>query len=377
MSEDNNTPVFDWGAIAAPGPGAETDHTSAGQDPAPAQDSPVLSREVNTPAPNASTGGASAFANLPPFPAQTAMIVGRLPIQGDTGKAIIQLPAPVKDVHCAFTVANTGVLSDCTRTIRNTCVPTVLRSRPLNDREFEVLLDGGDYTAKGLGWSAGTYPGRPSYPSRTMCREGYSPPPLCPAVWCTTIPRTFGWGPWPRDFHPCTTVTGNPVRRAMAARSVRYGTCAPPSVSSHRVCARGGPGPCSGPPRGLWGAGRSGPLVFAGPVLRAAPAVDPHNREDLHVRGAHVDGAGLGSRARVGPGRPAQALGGVVAPVEQDLELAVVEGAGPQHRGHARVTDGAGAVTEHAGVGDGERAVHILDGRGQLDDGLTGVALDG
>src|SRR5690625_7740778 len=98
MSEDNNTPVFDWGAIAAPGPGAETDHTSAGQDPAPAQDSPVLSREVNPPAPNASTGGASAFANLPPFPSPTAMDVGRLPSPVDSVNPIMQLLHPAPDV---------------------------------------------------------------------------------------------------------------------------------------------------------------------------------------------------------------------------------------------------------------------------------------
>lgn len=151
MSQDN-TPAFDWGAIAAV-PGQDAGHT---QDPSPAETGPVLSRAVNAPATDPS---GAAFGSLPPFPAQTAMVVGRLPIQGDTGKAIIQLPEPVKDVHCAFTVANTGVLSDCTRTIRNACVPAVLRSRPLNDREFEVLLDGGDYTAKGAGWTPGTYPG--------------------------------------------------------------------------------------------------------------------------------------------------------------------------------------------------------------------------
>ena len=143
---------FDWQAIASGRPQPTQENTGeessvgGGQEPGP-----VVVQQDTTPP----SGGAS----LPPFPPQSSIIVGRLPIQGDTGKAIIQLPEAVKDVHCAFTVANTGVLSDCYRNARNVCVPAAVRSRPLNDREFEVILDGGDYTAKGLGWQAGAYPG--------------------------------------------------------------------------------------------------------------------------------------------------------------------------------------------------------------------------
>src|SRR5690625_5071366 len=207
-----------------------------------------------------------------------------------------------------------------------------------------------------------------------MCSEGYSPPPVWPAVWWTTTPRVLGWGPCPRYFHTSTARPWKPVLRATSASPVRYGIRAP--LGKKGGCPAGAgvgrpPAPAGSAWRGL------APLVVAGPVLRAAPAVDPDDGEDLHVRHTHIDGTGLGGRARVGARGPSGALGGVVAPVEQDFELAVVEGAGPQHRGHARVADGAGAVTEHAGVGDGERAVHVLDGRGQLDDGLAGVALDG
>lgn len=149
---DNNSESpagFDWGAIAS--------------DATPAAPAAPAGRSVGQatlpPASPAPQGKASFGGSLPPFPPQTSIVVGRLPIQGDTGRAVIQLPEPVKGAHCAFTVANSGVLSDCYRTVRNACVPSVLRSRPLNDREFEVLLDAGDYTAKGLGWDAGAYPG--------------------------------------------------------------------------------------------------------------------------------------------------------------------------------------------------------------------------
>lgn len=145
-NSNENPSGFDWGAIASTATPPTPDAQGSGQGAAlPAAPAPQA---------RASFGG-----SLPPFPPQTAIVVGRLPIQGDTGRAIIQLPEPVKGAHCAFTVANSGVLSDCYRTVRNACVPSVLRSRPLNDREFEVLLDAGDYTAKGLGWDAGAYPG--------------------------------------------------------------------------------------------------------------------------------------------------------------------------------------------------------------------------
>lgn len=107
-----------------------------------------------------STSAAPAVSNLPPTPPNTALIAGRLPIKGDTGRAIIQLPEKVKLVHCALAVANTSVLSDCYRPAKNVCIPNALRARPLNDREFEVILDGGDGVVKGLGWTKdGAYPG--------------------------------------------------------------------------------------------------------------------------------------------------------------------------------------------------------------------------
>jgi hypothetical protein len=110
----------------------------------------------------ADQGGAraAAFQSLPPTPPNSGFIAGRLPIQCDTGKAIIQLPEPIKLAHCAVVLPNTGVLSDCYRPAKKVCVPNALRARPLNDREFEVILDGGEHVAKGLGWAlSGSYPG--------------------------------------------------------------------------------------------------------------------------------------------------------------------------------------------------------------------------
>lgn len=97
--------------------------------------------------------------NVSPTPPQTGFLAGRLPIQGDTGKAVVQLPEPVKDLHCALVVPNTSVLSDCYRPAKSRCMPNALRAYPINDREIEVILDGGDHVARGLGWKAGDYPG--------------------------------------------------------------------------------------------------------------------------------------------------------------------------------------------------------------------------
>ncbi|MFJ5173728.1 hypothetical protein ACIP68_07745 [Streptomyces griseoviridis] len=106
------------------------------------------------------TAPVPAASNLPPTPPNTALLAGRLPIKCDTGKAIIQLPEKIKKVHCALVLANTGVLSECLRPAKDVCLPNALRARPLNDREFEVVLDGGEGVAKGLGWvKDGDYPG--------------------------------------------------------------------------------------------------------------------------------------------------------------------------------------------------------------------------
>ncbi|MFC0602582.1 hypothetical protein [Streptomyces palmae] len=99
-------------------------------------------------------------ANLPPTPPNTALIAGRLPIKCDTGRAVIQLPEKIQKAHCALVLPNTGVLSDCYRPAKNVCLPNALRARPINDREFEVILDGGEGVVKGLGWTRdGDYPG--------------------------------------------------------------------------------------------------------------------------------------------------------------------------------------------------------------------------
>lgn len=105
--------------------------------------------------------GAKATQNLPPFPQGFGYMVGRLPISGNAGRAVVQLPEPIKGVSCAFTVANVTVLSDCYRSGNRKCTPNVVGSRPLNDREIEVELDGGgDEVARGLGWTLGSqYPG--------------------------------------------------------------------------------------------------------------------------------------------------------------------------------------------------------------------------
>lgn len=135
MSDDTNTNQaegFDWGDITG----------TPNQTPA-----------------SQGQGRAAAVRNLPPTPAQTGILAGRLPIRGDTGKAILQLPEPVKDLHCALVMVNSGVLSDCHNPAKNRCVPVALRGNPINDREIEVILDGGDHVAKGLGWTPGNYPG--------------------------------------------------------------------------------------------------------------------------------------------------------------------------------------------------------------------------
>src|SRR5687768_2030117 len=64
-------------------------------------------------------------------------------------------------------------------------------------------------------------PGRPFLPSRTTRRLGYTPgaPPL--AVWWHVIVLTPSISPGrPRVFHPFTSTTGYPVRRATSASCV-------------------------------------------------------------------------------------------------------------------------------------------------------------
>src|SRR5690625_7857209 len=105
-----------------------------------------------------------------------------------------------------------------------------------------------------------------------MCSEGYSPPPVWPAVWWTTTPRVLGSGPCPRDFHPSTAVTGNPVLRATSASPVRYGISAP--LGKKGGCPAGAG--VGGPPAPAGDAGRGqASLVGAGPVRRPAPPCLP------------------------------------------------------------------------------------------------------
>ncbi|HLT10307.1 MAG TPA: hypothetical protein VK028_05800 [Micromonosporaceae bacterium] len=130
MSDDKN---IDWDGIAA------SDGESNGNG--------VLA--VATPQPMA--------APLPDLP----LVIGRLPIKCGAKKAVIQLPEATSGVKCAFTVANTSVLSDCNNEADDVCLPSVLYSRPLNDREIEVVFAGkGEGTVKGLGWTADPYGGQ-------------------------------------------------------------------------------------------------------------------------------------------------------------------------------------------------------------------------
>jgi hypothetical protein len=103
----------------------------------------------------AAPGVAPATITLPDLP----LVVGRLPIKCDTGKAIIRLPEAIKGVSCAAVFPNTSVLSDCYKPAGTVCLPNALRARPLNDREIEVILDGGDGVVSGPGWKETGYPG--------------------------------------------------------------------------------------------------------------------------------------------------------------------------------------------------------------------------
>src|SRR5699024_11074728 len=98
----------------------------------------------------------------------------------------------------------------------------------------------------------------------------------------------------------------------------------------------------------------SDPLVVVGPVLRSAPTVDADHGQDLHVGHTGVDGAGGGGSAGVGACLPPQTLGGVVTPVQDHLELTVVQWPGTYRCRDAHVAGVAVAVTENPGVGDGE-----------------------
>lgn len=104
---------------------------------------------------------AAAYQNLPPFPQGFAYMVGRLPIKGDTGEAVVELPEPIKGVSCATVMVNSGVLSDCYRPAKNKCsTPVALRGQPINDRQILVTLDGDGEKVTGPGWVAGSqYPG--------------------------------------------------------------------------------------------------------------------------------------------------------------------------------------------------------------------------
>lgn len=105
-------------------------------------------------------GDTFAAGNLPPFPQGMSYMIGRLPIKCDTKRAVVQLPEPIKNVHCAVVVVNSGVLADCYRPSPNVCVPNALSGRPLNDREILVVTDSdGDGKTVGAGWTPGTYQG--------------------------------------------------------------------------------------------------------------------------------------------------------------------------------------------------------------------------
>lgn len=117
---------------------------------------------TGTPTAGRATGAAPAAManNMPPFPDRFAYMVGRLPLSECTpGKAIVQLPEAIDGVHCATVVANTGVLSDCYTDSSGEPSPQVRNARPVNDREIVVFFTKGEGTAKGPGWTAGSYPG--------------------------------------------------------------------------------------------------------------------------------------------------------------------------------------------------------------------------
>lgn len=105
------------------------------------------------------TAPMAAAAPLPDLP----LVVGRLPIECGAKKAIVQLPEATQGVKCAAVFANTSVLSDCGNEAEDTCLPSVLRARPRNDREIEVVLSGkGERTVKGPGWKTDPYGGQMS-----------------------------------------------------------------------------------------------------------------------------------------------------------------------------------------------------------------------
>lgn len=131
-------PSADWNKIVA----------ESGQDSTP-----------TTPtAPTAAAGyGTVRTITLPELP----FVVGRLPITCDTKTAVLQLPEPIKGVHCAAVLANVTVLSDCDRPADDVCRPAPKYARPLNDREIEVVLwGGGTQRAVGTGWKTSTYGGQ-------------------------------------------------------------------------------------------------------------------------------------------------------------------------------------------------------------------------
>lgn len=111
-----------------------------------------------------STNVAASASAAPPAPSSTLpdlpLVVGRLPIKCDTGKAIIRLPEAVKGVSCAAVFPNTSVLSDCYKAAGDVCRPAPKFARPLNDREIEVIFWGdGDGVVSGPGWKETGYPG--------------------------------------------------------------------------------------------------------------------------------------------------------------------------------------------------------------------------
>jgi hypothetical protein len=108
----------------------------------------------------ASVGAAAA-----PPPPDLPRLIGRLPLPnmscGGVGKAILQLPEATEGVKCAYTNANTSVLSNCGNEAENVSLPAVHHSRPLNDREIEVVFAGkGEEVIKGFGWKSDPYGGQ-------------------------------------------------------------------------------------------------------------------------------------------------------------------------------------------------------------------------
>lgn len=109
---------------------------------------------------NAKAAPAGAGAKAQPLP-DLPRVLGRLPIDCGTKRAIIELPEATPGVSCAALTHNVSVVSECGNEAEDVCLPYSLRARPLNDRQIEVVLSGkGDKTVKGAGWTSDPYGGQ-------------------------------------------------------------------------------------------------------------------------------------------------------------------------------------------------------------------------